>query len=189
VSHSGTMFAAEALPGAEVLARLTMPFVDPGLGRNIGSHFAAIHSNPPALAPGRRPAIVEHRFGKGRAIWVACGMEGGSEWVDRQLVQAMIRRVFPGPYRFEVRTHPAVEMTLFHQPDNKRLLAGLLNLQQQLPQAPVPATVRVLPPGGQKIRRILRLPRQEPVEFSHDGPYVQFHVEPFDTIAMFALDY
>ena len=141
------------------------------------------------LAGRSAAAIVHHRFGQGRAIWVACGMEGGSQWVDQQLVRAMLRRVFPGPCRFEVRTHPAVEMTLFHQPDKKRLLAGLLNLQQQLPQAPVPATVRVFPPDGQKIRRILRLPKQEPVAFSHDGPYVQFHVEPFDTIAMFALDY
>jgi hypothetical protein len=34
-------------------------------------------------------------------------------------------RVLSGPYRFEVETHPAVEMTLYHQPENRRLLAGL----------------------------------------------------------------
>jgi hypothetical protein len=189
VSHSGTMFTAEALPGAEVLARLTMPFVDPGLGRNIGSRFAAIHSNPPALKPGELPAIVQHRFGKGRAIWVACGVEGSSQWVDQQLVRALLRRILTGPCRFEVETHPAVEMTLFHQADKRRLLAGLLNLQQQLPQVPVPATVRVLPPEGRRIRRVLRLPNRDSVAFSMAGPYVQFHAEPFDTLAMFAVDY
>jgi hypothetical protein len=183
------MFTAEALPGAEVLARLTMPFVDPGLGRNIGSRFAAIHSNPPALKPGELPAIVQHRFGKGRAIWVACGVEGSSQWVDQQLVRALLRRILTGPCRFEVETHPAVEMTLFHQADKRRLLAGLLNLQQQLPQVPVPATVRVLPPEGRRIRRVLRLPNRDSVAFSMAGPYVQFHAEPFDTLAMFAVDY
>jgi hypothetical protein len=189
VSHSGTMFVAEALPGAEVLARFTMPFVDPGLGRNIGSRFAAIHSNPPALKPGDLPAIVHHRFGKGQAIWVACGVEGGGERVDQELVLALVRRILTGPCRFEVDAHPAVEMTLFHQADKKRLLAGLLNLQRQLPQAPVPATVRVLPPQGRRIRRVLRLPAIQAVAFSPAGPYVQFQVEPFEALAMFALDY
>ena len=78
-------------------------------------------------------------------------------------------------------------MTLFHQPEKRRLLAGLLNLQQQLPQAPVPATVRVLPPAA-KIHRVLRLP-QESRSRSQDAALCEFHVEPFDTIAMFALDY
>ena len=188
VSHSGTQIRAEVLPGSEVLARVTMPFVDPGLGHNIGSHFAAIHSNPPALRPGSEPAAVYHRFGKGQSVWVACGIEGGQEWADRQMVLALLRRVLPGPHRFEIDTHPAVEMTLFHQPERKRLLATLLNLQRQLPQVPVPAVVRVQPVSGQKVRRVLRLPQQTPVPFAERMPHVEFHVEPFDTLAMFAID-
>jgi len=80
-------------------------------------------------------------------------------------------------------------MTLFHQPERKRLLAGLLNLQRQLPQVPVPATVRVQPLPGQRVRRVLRLPQQTPVTFVDAKPYIEFRVEPFDTLAMFALDY
>jgi hypothetical protein len=79
-------------------------------------------------------------------------------------------------------------MTLFHQPERKRLLAGLLNLQRQLPQVPVPATVRVLPLPGQKVRRILRLPHQTPISFAEARPYVEFRIEPFETLAMFAID-
>ncbi|OHB81285.1 MAG: hypothetical protein A2V98_02455 [Planctomycetes bacterium RBG_16_64_12] len=189
VSHRGTQVQAGVLPGVDVLARITMPFVDPGLGRNIGSRFAAIHSNPPALEPGSEAAIVQHRFGKGQAVWVACGMEGSEEWADRQLVLSLVRRILPGPYRFEVDTHPAVEMTLFHQPERKRLLAGLLNLQRQLPQVPVPATVRVQPLPEQPVRRVVRLLQQTSVPFTAAEPYVEFRVEPFDTLAMFALDY
>ena len=189
VSHRGTQVQVEVLPGSEVLARITLPFVDPGLGRNIGSRFAAIHSNPPALKPGNEPAIAQHSFGKGHAVWVACGIEGGEEWVDRQLVLSLVRRILPAPYRFEVETHPAVEMTLFHQPEKKRLLASLLNLQRQLPQVPVPATIRVQPLPGQRVHRVRRLPQQMPVTFVDAKPYVEFQVEPFDTLAMFALDY
>ena len=176
-------------PAAEVLARITLPFVDPGLGRNIGSRFAAIHSNPPALKTGDEPAAVFHRFGKGQAVWAACGVEGSEEWVDRQFVLSLLKRALPGPYRFELEAHPAVEMTLFHQPERKRLLATLLNLQRQLPQVPVPATVCVLPLPGQRVQRVLRLPQQAPVTFVDAKPYVEFRVEPFDTLAMFALDY
>jgi hypothetical protein len=65
VSHRGTQAQVEVLPGSEVLGRIPLPFVGPAVGRNIGSRFAAIHSNPPALQPGTEPAIVQHRFGKG----------------------------------------------------------------------------------------------------------------------------
>ncbi|MHB0959575.1 MAG: alpha-L-fucosidase [Pirellulaceae bacterium] len=189
VSHRGTQVQVEVLPGCEILARITMPFVDPGIGRNIGSHFAAIHSNPPSLTAGTEAAVVQHPFGKGRVVWVACGVEGSEEWVDRQLVLSLLRRILPGPYHFEVEAHPAVEMTLFCQPERNRLLASLLNLQRQLPQVPVPATVRVQPLPGQPVRSIKRLPEQTPVPFTAKEPYVEFHVDPFDTLAMFAIDY
>lgn len=189
VSHRGTQVQVDVLPDSKVLARITLPFVDPGVGRNIGSQFAAIHSNPPALQPGSEPSIVQHAFGKGQSVWVACGIEGSEEWVDRQLVLSLVRRLLPGPCRFEVESHPAVEMTLFHQPERKRLLASLLNLQRQLPQVPVPATVRVLPLPGQRVHRVLRLPQSTPVPFVEAQPYIEFQVEPFDTLAMFALDY
>jgi hypothetical protein len=189
VSHRGTQVLADALPGGRVLARITMPFVDPSSGTNIGSHFAAIHSNPPALEPTKSPAIVEHAFGKGRAVWVACGIEAGEERVDQQLALALVRRILRGPCRFEVDTHPAVEMTLFDQPEKKRMLAGLLNLQRQLPQVPVPAVVRVLPPAGTTIRRVRRLPDQQEVATTRVGPYVQFQVAPFDALTMFTIEY
>jgi hypothetical protein len=35
---------------------------------------------------------------------------------------------------------------------------------------------------------VLRLPQQTPVTFVDAKPYVEFRVEPFDTLAMFALD-
>jgi len=52
------------------------------------------------------------------------------------------------------------------------VLGGLLNLQRQLPQVPVPATVRVLPPPGRRVERVLRLPSLESVAFASAGPYV-----------------
>ena len=135
-SFPGPMLKATVLPGAEVLATITLPFAPPAQGRPIGSRFGAIHSNPPALTPGTDPGIVWNTFGKGKSVWVAAPIESSSEAVNARLVAALLKRVLPGPYRFEVETHPSVEMTLFHQEEKKRMLAGLLTMQEQLPPIP-----------------------------------------------------
>lgn len=189
VSFAGQMIQAEALPGCEVLATITLPFVDPTLGHAIGSHFAAIHSNPPALKPGTDPAVVVHSFGRGRAIWLAAPMESKDEAVNSRLVLHLLRRFFPGPYWFEIDTHPAVEMTLFNQAEARRLLVGLLNIQHQLPPIPVGATVRVQLPSGRSPNKIVRVPDLKALPFSKVGPYVQFKMEPFDVFTMALVEY
>ena len=50
-SYPGQMLKAMTLPGADVLATVTLPFAPPAQGRPIGSRFGAIHSNPPNVTP------------------------------------------------------------------------------------------------------------------------------------------
>jgi hypothetical protein len=80
-------------------------------------------------------------------------------------------------------------MTLFHQEDRNRLLAGLLTMQQQLPPFPVTATVRVQVPSGRKITSVTHLPERKPLKFKTTGPYVQFDLEPFDALSMVLIEY
>jgi hypothetical protein len=188
-SFPGPMLKALVLPGAEVLATITLPFAPPAQGRPIGSRFGAIHSNPPALTPGTDPGIVWNTFGKGKTLWVAAPIESSSEAVNARLVAALLKRALPGPYRFEVDTHPSVEMTLFHQEEKKRLLAGLLTMQEQLPPIPVTATVRVQAPSGKKVTAVLHLPERKPLKFRAAGAYVQFDLEPFDSLSMALIEY
>ena len=188
-SFPGPMLKVVALPGAQVLATITLPFAPPAQGRPIGSRFGAIHSNPPALTPGTDPGIVINSFGKGKAIWVAAPIESSSEAVNARLVASLLKRALPGPYRFEVDTHPSVEMTLFHQEEKKRLLAGLLTMQQQLPPFPARATVRVQVPAGKKVTAVKHVPDLMPLEFTPAGPYVQFQVEPFTSLCMAVIEY
>jgi hypothetical protein len=189
LSFAGPMLKAAALPGAEVLATVTLPFVAPEVGQAIGSHFGAIHSNPPALTPGTDPALVINAFGKGKAIWVAAPIEISAEAVNARLVAALLKRVLPGPYHFEVEAHPSVEMTLFHQPAKGRLLAGLLTMQQQLPPISVPATVRVRVPTGKMVTAVVHLPERKPLKFKVVGPYVEFDLEPFESLSMALVEY
>jgi len=86
-----------------------------------------------------------------------------------------------------VDTHPTVEMTLYHQPENKRMLAGLLNMQKQHPQIPVSARVRIRVAGDAK--RIVHLPDCTERPFRRNGEYTEFDVEPFGVFAMFSVEY
>jgi hypothetical protein len=187
--YRGPMIKAEALGGAEVLATVTLPWVAPELGHSIGSHFASIHSNPPALVPGTNPALVVNSFGKGKSVWLAGPIEAGLPEVNPILLVHLLKQVFPGPYKFEVETHPSVEMTLFHQPDQKRLLVGLLSMQSFLPAIPVGATVRVQPPSGRTVKGVYQLPERKSVKFESVGAYQQFKVEPFDMFTMLLVEY
>ena len=183
------MVKVEVLPGTTVLATVTLPFVAPELGHAIGSHFAAIHSNPQALEPGKDPAIVVNAFGKGRSIWLAGSIESSEEPVNSQLLLNLIQKHVPPGFYFEVETHPSIEATLFHQPDRRCLLAGLLNLEREFPQIEVGASVRVKLPAQAKAREIVRLPDKTRIPFKEEAGYASFQVEPFDAIAMVQISY
>jgi hypothetical protein len=189
VSFAGPMIQAEAGEAVTVLASITLPFVDPAVGSNIGSHFAAIHSNPPALQTTASPAITVHPFGRGLAVWMAAPMESRDEEVNRALLVHLLRRFLPGPYRFEADTHPTVEITLFHQPEKNRMILGLLHMTRELPSLPVTACVRVLPPKGARIKRVTMVTYGTSPLTTEDGDYVTIHVPTFDTYTMCAIEY
>jgi len=188
-SFPGEMVKAESQAGADVLATVTLPWVAPDEGYAIGAHFAQIWSNPPALVAGKDPAIVVNSFGKGKAIWVAAPIEKLTGTAAGTLVRHLLRTALSGPYKFEVDAKPAVEVTVYRQEKNRRLLVGLLNMQEEVPAAAVDATVRVQIPDGGKARRVLRLPDQKEMAFTAVGPYVQFHVPAFDVFAMALVEY
>jgi hypothetical protein len=195
------MVRVEALPGAEVLATVTLPYVPIESERVIGSHFADIESDQPALTPGSDPALVRRSFGKGSTVWLAAPLESvsGAQFnssgvavtpeVNKRLVLSVLRQVLPGPYYFEAETHPTVEMTLFHQAEKKRLLAGLLNMQTEFRQIPVGATVRVQVPSGKRTKRVVSVPEGKEIPFEKVGPYTQFRLEPFKVLAMAFVEY
>jgi hypothetical protein len=185
----GRMVQVEALPGAEVLATVTLPYVDPENIHVIGSHFAQIITDPPAEEPGTDPGLVIHRYGRGKAVWAAAPIESGSGAVNGRLVVWLLKRVLSGPYHFEVETHPAVEMTLYDQPEKRRLLAGLLNMQRDLPPVPVGAVVRVQVPEGRRATGVVRVPDRKALAFEMVGRYVQFRLEPFPVITMALVEY
>ncbi|HVA00552.1 MAG TPA: hypothetical protein VMV34_02750, partial [Terriglobia bacterium] len=187
--YPGPMMKVEAMPGAQILATATLPFVPPESQHVIGSHFVDIHSSHPALTPGTDPAVVRNSYGKGKTVWLAAPLEIGAEHEEKaKFVLATLREALSGPYHFEADTHPSVEMTLFHQSEQKRLLAGLLNMQANSP-IPVGATVRVQVPAGRSAKRVRLLPDRETLAFEKTDPYIQFRLKPFRHVAMALVEY
>jgi hypothetical protein len=132
---------------------------------------------------------VANSFGKGRTLWVAAPIESRPEPAFANIVLHFLRRLVPGPYRFEVDTDPAVEITLFDQAEQRRLLVSLLNMREQMPVSPVTATVRVCLPEGRKPVRVLRVPDSKESPFAIAGPYIRFSVAPFKVAALYLVEY
>ncbi len=189
LTFGGPMVKAQADPSAEVLATVTLPFVDPELGTALNTRFAQIWSDPPAAQAGSDPGMVISRFGKGKSVWVAAPLEARPDAASARTFQLLLRRVLEPPYKFEADTDPAVEITLFHQPDRSRFLVGMLNLQMQVPTIPVSATIRVQVSAEHKVRKVILLPEQKAIEFSRSGSYVSFHVSDFKLVRMALVDY
>jgi hypothetical protein len=188
IGFNGPMVKVEADPSAQVLATITLPFVDPDVGNAINTRFAQIWSSPPDTEPGKDPGIVEHSFGKGKAIWVAAPLETRNGEVDARVMLFLLKRHLKPPYQFEADAHPAVEVTLFNQEGDHRLMVGLLNLQEQVPTVPVSVTLRVKVPEGHSINVVAMVPSGEQLPFSRVGPYVSFQVPPFKLVSMVIVD-
>ena len=189
MGFGGSMVKVQADPAAEVIATVTLPFVDPDAGNALNTRFAQIWSNPPAPQPGQDPGIVINAFGKGKAIWVAAPLESRSDDVNARVFVLLLKRVLQPPYMFEADTDRAVEVTLFHQESRHRLLIGLLNLQAQFPTIPVQATLRIQVPAGHRARKVSLLPEQKEISFSPAGPYIGIQVPSFKLVSMLLVDY
>ena len=129
---SGRQVKARAANEDEVMATLTLPYTDPADARKM----ASIHSNPPGVATDYA-SVVYRRFGKGKVIWVAAPLEAAVQQPHKEAFAQMIRTLAAAPFSFEADAPPAVEVTLFHQPDKKRYLVNVVNEQELLPPVPV----------------------------------------------------
>lgn len=173
----GPTMDVSAHNGATVLATRTLPW--PAADAR---GFSSIHSNPPWVAT-EQPEVVVNRCGQGQVIYSASLIEE-VETLQESLVRGL-RRLFER-FAFEVKTHPAVEATLFHQPQRNRYVFSLVNFQKDLPNIPlenIPVTLRL--PG--RIRRIELLPRGRRLGFLTSAGGASFFVPRLETLARVAI--
>jgi hypothetical protein len=161
----------------QVLATTTLVWPAPD-----GSKFASIHSNPPWVST-QRPEIVLNRFGQGTSIYCSSPIEMIDPLSDLQI--KLLRRL-SRKFSFEAEAPAAVELTLFHQPEQHRYRLCLVNFQKDLPNIPVEnILIRLSLPG--KVHRIVQLPGGQAVAHTPDETSVAFTVPRLETLAMFAV--
>jgi hypothetical protein len=181
---AGRQLKARAENEDEVMATLTLPYTDPADSRKI----ASIHSNPPGIATDYA-SVVYRTFGKGKVIWVAAPLEAAVQQPHKDAFANMIRTLASTPFSFEADAPPAVEVTVFHQPDRKRYLVNVVNEQELLPPIPVfniPIRVRM---GDKRATRAALLPAESPLPLAVKGDYVEVVVPRLDIFQMLLLEY
>lgn len=185
VQHPAGFFAPQVLlqaqPGAEVIGELALPFTDPADPQR----FASTHNNPPGRWTGS-PAVVLNHFGQGRCLYAALDLETPES--AREIFTGLLGLI-SGPYSIETDAPKAVEITLFHQPENRRYLLSLLNFQKELPNIPVESIrIRMRAPGRVP-QQISTLPERGVLAFQTRGDQFEFSVPRLETYRMIAVEY
>ncbi len=181
---SGRQVKAHAKNARDVMATLTLPYTDPSETKRM----ASIHSDPPGLATDYA-SVICRRHGGGRVIWVAAPIEAADQEPHKSVFVHMVRTLADGPLSFEIDAPPAVEMTLFHQPDKKRYIVSLINEQELLPPVPVFNVAVRLRLDGRRAERALLLPDEVPLTIAMKGDYAEVIVPELRIFEMLALDY
>jgi hypothetical protein len=177
----GSQLVVEARPGVQVLGELVLPYTDPA----DPIRFASIHNNPPGIYTGA-PAIVLNRFGQGRTIYVSGDLESAAP--HRELFANLIR-LLGEPFSFEMDAPKSVELTLFDDREEQRLIVHLVNLQHELPNIPV-EDIRVrVRLNGRVPGRLLILPEGKELSYALKNGCAAFVAPRLETYAMYALEY
>lgn len=180
----GSQVKARALSEDDVAASLVLPYTDPA----DLTKLASIHSNPPGPATDYC-AVTYRSFGKGRVIWVSAPIEAVEQEPHPAIFAHMLRELATGSFSFEAEGPAAVEVTVFHQAERKRLLVCLINEQEDLPPIPVhDMTVRLRMEGKKAVRAEL-LPDQEPLPFVASDGEVELTVPKLDIFCMLMVAY
>lgn len=169
--------------GTQVMGYLTLPLVP----TKDTTKFASAISDPPGRHT-QYASLTLRRFGKGLVLYSASKLETQHKPDQRQTFLNLLSLLKSRPWSFETDAPHSVELTLYEQPEDRRYLLNLLNIQAELPNIPVhDLSVRVEVP--QAIRSVRLLPQEEPLAFVPDGDGIRFIISRLNTYQMVALEY
>jgi hypothetical protein len=162
----GCQWLVQAAPAAETLATVTLPYTHPQAAR-----FASIHSNPPGIATAH-PAMILHRYGQGKTLWVAGCVEARGEKAQADAFAQGVDFLAEGRYAHRLEGPPAVEAVCFAPPDG--ILASFLNTQEALPPVEAHGVRLTVATQGRKAVKVLLLPEEAELPFTEAEGFVTF---------------
>ena len=170
-----------AEPQTTTLGTVTLPYTVPA----DSIVFTSLHNDPPGF-PTDMPGIIRNDYGQGSAIYVSSGIE---RQMHLQEIFIGLLRGLCDDFSFAADAPPVVEVTLFDQPERKRLLANLVNFQDSMPNVPISDARLRLALNGRTAKRVILLPDEAELDFTFAGGMVEIAVPRFETFAMLALEY
>lgn len=167
---------------AEVLAYLTLPFID----EKEPMHFASIHSNPPCGTPTDIPSVVTRGYGRGTVIWSALPIEGYDSYHHRQVTTCILREYLAENEQTICTNAPSrVELVAFST-DSSVLVSAvdLGDADERLKLSPFRISVAV----SRMPRRVSLLPDERDVSFEYENGRVGFETRTLDTFDMYKIE-
>ena len=166
---------------AQTLAHMVLPYT----ARSDTRRYASIHSDPPGRTT-EYPAVVTHRYGRGRTVYVSADLERHA--LHGQAFLGMIG-MLATPYTVQADAPETVEVTTFDQTERRRLCVSLVSFQGSEPRLPIEGARVVLRLGTRAPRCLRRLPDMRPWPFARLDEAIAFVVPRLETLAMFVLEY
>jgi Hypothetical glycosyl hydrolase 6 len=165
---------------AEVLATVTRAWTDPQ-----GERYASIIANPPGRPTGL-PALVASRFGAGRSVYSAGVLEAGQHRFHHAVLLALVRSLARRDYCVEVQAPSSVEVMLYDQPGQSRMVAHLLEVGQRAPAGPIRLSVRL---DGRTVREVRTGPDGQPTSWTAAADRAEISGLQLDSFQLVRIDY
>jgi hypothetical protein len=182
VSLMYPMNKVRAHEGCEVLATITLPYT-----LSTDSRYSSMLSNPPGIATDY-PAMTLNRFGKGSAVYAAGAFELWGYETQRDILCRIMKMLVPEPLLITDAPRP-VEITLFDQPHNRRLLVHAMNFQQELPNIPIGKFGVRVRADGRIPKRISVVPGNMEITFAVRDGYIEFSCPRLETYRLIQAQY
>ncbi len=184
ISVHAPQAVVEVLEPVSVLATMLLPYTVP----HDGTRFAAIHSDPPGVHT-QHPSIIAKRVGRGSIMWSSFGLERIDNEPHRSIFLDLLKCGHPEPLSFRSDAPPDVEITLFEQPDNKRHILHLINLQERRRVLPVRDFSVAVNLRHRQVGRVLLLPDVTPLEYQIDDHWVKIRIDELTIYQMLAIEW
>ncbi len=180
----GSQMKVKVCDSARVLATVTLPYTDP---KN-PVKFSSANGNPNGV-PTADPAIVLNQYGKGKVLYAAGCLESMGHDVHHAIFRRLLDVIAPIKPLIKTDVPKSVEIIVFEQAAEKRLLLSVLNFQSVLPNIPVNGARIAVRLDGRRALKLLRFPDNTELEFRQSDGYAEFDLPRLDTFLMFGLLY
>jgi len=182
--YAGPQVIADPEVSGIVLAEMVLPYTNPG----DQSKFASIHSNPPGRWT-QYPSIIYGIYGKGKVIWASFPIETIKKELHKKIFINMVKKISNPPFSYESDAPKPVEITIFHQPENKRYIINLINEQENHPPIPVYDFNIRLNVNGRKILKIKSITYGNDLDFLHQEVFIEIKIPLLEIFNMISVEY